>query len=88
VAREAVVNALRHAQASWVRVSLAGGLQALRLEVLDDGVGLAPGAQQLRPGHLGLLGMRERAASIGADCVVQSPASGGTRVCLDWKAAG
>lgn len=87
VAREAVANALRHAQASWVRVSLLGGPKALRLEVLDNGVGLAPGAQQLRPGHLGLLGMRERAASIGADWAVQSPASGGTRVWLDWKEA-
>lgn len=87
VAREAVANALRHARASWVRVSLAGGPKALRLEVLDNGVGLAPGAQQVRPGHLGLLGMRERAASIGADWLVQSPANGGTRVCLDWKDA-
>ena len=42
---------------------------------------------QGRPGHLGIVGMRERAAAIGADLLVERGASGGTVVELTREVA-
>jgi PAS domain S-box-containing protein len=85
VAREALTNALRHAQARAVVLHLAGDGTWLDLQVCDDGRGIADEERQSRPGHLGLVGMRERAASIGAALVVQRTSPGGTRVQLRWR---
>jgi signal transduction histidine kinase len=75
IAVEAVANAARHARARTCCVLLAAdGL--LRVEVTDDGDGIARGA---RPG-VGLTAMRERAAEIGGDCTVTPAAPRGTRV--------
>ncbi|MEO8118903.1 MAG: PAS domain S-box protein, partial [Rhodoferax sp.] len=60
VAREAVENSLRHSGASSVAVRLTGTAISLQLEITDKGVGITPGATQ-RTGHLGILGMQERA---------------------------
>lgn len=60
IVQEALTNVRRHAAATRVRVALTYDDRALRIEVLDDGVGpIAPGG-----GH-GLVGMRERAALYG-----------------------
>ena len=84
VAREAVENALRHAGATTVSVGLAGSAVSLQLEVADDGVGIKAGA--LAPtGHLGLLGMHERARAIGAVVKVESEPAQGTRVRFNWQ---
>lgn len=85
VAREAIGNAVRHAGATLVRVLLHGGPAALRLEVVDDGGGLADDALQGRPGHLGMVGMRERALAIGALFEVVSRPGEGTTVRLVWE---
>lgn len=87
VAREAVANALRHARASWVRVALAGGAGMLQLEITDDGAGIPEAALHPRPGHLGVVGMRERSIAIGARFELGRRAEGGTRVALSWQAA-
>lgn len=85
VAREAVENALRHAGASTLVVSLSGGALQLHLEVLDNGVGLpnVPSAQ----GHLGIAGMQERASTIGATLAVEPGEGCGTRMRLNWQPA-
>lgn len=85
IAREAVANALRHAKASEVRVLVTGDALHLRLEVLDDGIGTDPALRQGRSGHLGLVGMRERALAIGARLVLEPAPRGGTRVLLHWE---
>ena len=85
VAREAIVNAQRHAGASLVRVLVDGDDHRLQLEVIDDGVGIPEPLRQGRPGHLGLVGMRERALAIGATFSIDSPTGGGTRVLLRWE---
>lgn len=85
VAREAIVNAQLHAAASLVRVVVEGDVHRLQLEVLDDGRGIADEMRQGRPGHLGLVGMRERALAIGADFSVERMPEGGTRVQLHWQ---
>ena len=68
IGREAICNAFRHAQASEIVVELDYGAKLLTLLVRDNGKGIAPDtlAQGGRSGHWGLVGMRERAARIGA----------------------
>jgi signal transduction histidine kinase len=72
IAAEAVHNAVRHAGASRVDLSLAAGDAGLDLHVRDDGGGLPAG---LTPG-VGLASMRERAAELGGWCSVESMADG------------
>lgn len=83
VAREAVLNALQHAKASAIEVSLEGDEWLMQLTVTDDGVGGDLNAGS-KPGHLGLVGMRERALAIGAVLVVRSEPGAGTSVSLTW----
>jgi signal transduction histidine kinase len=81
IAQEAIVNVERHAAASHVTVTWRCDGQEALLEVADDGQGFPIG----RSGRLdsyGLLGMRERAASIGAALDVDSVPDRGTRVRL------
>ncbi len=84
IAREAVVNARLHADATLVRVIVDGDGRWLTLTVVDDGRGIADTMRQGRPGHLGLVGMRERALAIGAGLEVVRLADGGTSVVLRW----
>jgi signal transduction histidine kinase len=86
VAQEALNNALRHAGASGVKVSLAKTPRQVVLEVSDDGHGFAPDAPS---GGLGLASMRERAASAGGKLTVRSTPSGTTvRMTVPGKANG
>jgi signal transduction histidine kinase len=79
IAQEAITNVERHARASCVRVSWASDGRSGLLEVTDDGQGLvATGAG--RPDSYGILGMRERAAVIGALLEIESAPGTGTTV--------
>jgi two-component system sensor histidine kinase UhpB len=78
IVQEALVNALRHAAASHIQVSVAAEPEALVVRVDDDGVGLAPGWDQ--PGHYGVRGMRERAAALGGSFELRAGPQGGTEV--------
>jgi PAS domain S-box-containing protein len=84
VAREALLNALHHARAGQVTVSIEGDEGELQLRVQDDGLGIEPPARAGRAGHLGLVGMRERALAIGAVLGLASPPGRGTIVTLTW----
>ncbi|MFJ4277818.1 histidine kinase [Streptomyces massasporeus] len=69
IATEAMENAHRHARPTRVDVSAGVHGDLLRISVYDDGRGLPPGTtleQLRRAGHFGLVGMVERAASVGA----------------------
>ncbi|WP_340562630.1 GAF domain-containing sensor histidine kinase [Streptomyces sp. GSL17-111] len=81
VAQEALHNALRHSGAAGVTVTLerrgAGGAV---LCVADDGRGFDPGAVRRAGRHLGLVSMRDRAASVGGRLTVRSEPGKGTRV--------
>jgi len=83
IAQEALTNAMKHASAATIEVTLAYAPQELRLVVADDGVG---GASSEQTGdardRYGLLGMRERAAQIGGELSLDSPPGAGTRVTL------
>jgi signal transduction histidine kinase len=76
IASEALANVARHASASSVRVSLAREGASLVVGVVDDGVGIDPGA----PAGVGLVSLRERAAELGGSCEIGCPPEGGTRV--------
>ena len=77
IAQEALTNAARHsgAQHCSARVTVDG--PDLLVEITDDGAGLP--ATGLVPG-VGLSSMRERAAEMGGECVVDSVPAGGVRV--------
>ena len=64
VLREAVTNVVRHSKASHCRVQLQTRGDVLVLVVQDDGVGGAVGEEASWSGY-GLLGMRERLATLG-----------------------
>jgi signal transduction histidine kinase len=83
VLQEAVTNVRRHARASRVTVELSVHPPQAHLVVQDDGRGL----QRARPNSLGLTGMRERAARIGAALAIGPGPDGGTRVSLSIDAA-
>ncbi|NVD70948.1 two-component system sensor protein [Duganella sp. BJB1802] len=84
IGREAICNAFRHAQASAIEVELDYGPRRLTLQVSDNGKGIAQEtlAQGGRSGHWGLVGMRERAARIGAALELGNRDEGGAFVRL------
>lgn len=84
VAREALANAVMHASASQVVVRLDGEPGWLHLLVTDDGKGLTAKMAAGRPGHLGIVGMRERALAIGARMDALGLPKGGTAISLTW----
>ncbi len=86
VAREAIANAQLHSGASLVRVLLDGREGSLCLDIIDDGKGVPAPMSRGLPGHLGIVGMRERAIAIGARFAVDAAAGGGTHVKLRWEA--
>lgn len=79
IAREALSNVARHAQARSVEVRLSYGESALRLEIADDGVGLR--STMMRGGH-GLRNIRERARLLGGTLDIDSAPGEGVRLTL------
>lgn len=86
VVREAVENALRHSGANAIVVDLTGCALSLHVTVTDNGVGLPAGAGQ-SVGHLGILGMQERAQAVGASVIFDQGQGSGTRVTFHWRGA-
>jgi signal transduction histidine kinase len=82
IAHEALHNALRHANASKITVSLRQDDGRLALEVQDDGAGFDPGSVELRSKHLGLTSMEERARELGGRLELRSAPGEGTTVTL------
>jgi signal transduction histidine kinase len=73
---EALTNVVRHAAAHTCSVRLTCGRADLVVEILDDGGGLPDGAHA----GVGIESMRERAAELGGECVVERGPCRGTRV--------
>jgi signal transduction histidine kinase len=81
IAREAVINAVRHGKAGSVSLKLAFNRRALRLTVTDNGCGFDLAAVGLEADiHYGLLAMKERALAAGGSCTVTSRPGAGTEV--------
>ncbi|GAA1409889.1 sensor histidine kinase [Catellatospora coxensis] len=77
VAQEGLTNAVRHARATRVELSLQRRPGEVLLRVADDGRGAADA-----PEGAGIRGMRERALLIGASLEVTRSPAGGTEVRL------
>jgi signal transduction histidine kinase len=79
IAQEALTNAIRHAGADTIEISLDSDSHALRLQVRDNGVGfdLADG---LAGSSLGLSSMKERAQLAGGSLTIQTQRGNGTTV--------
>lgn len=87
IAREAIYNALKHANASRIDVSLEQKNDSIRLCIQDNGKGLPPDSiirdgRLIKEGH-GLRNIHYRAHVIGANLTIRSSAETGTRIeCL------
>jgi signal transduction histidine kinase len=75
--QEALTNAVRHANASRIAVSVIDGDREVQIVVHDDGAGFA--AADVDAGF-GLIGMRERVALVGGAFTVDSAPGQGTRI--------
>jgi ligand-binding sensor domain-containing protein/two-component sensor histidine kinase len=81
IAKEAVTNVIRHADATSLRLRLIYDLNSVSLEVVDNGRGFdVEHAPSRDGGHFGLTGLRERGRILGAEVMLESAADQGTRV--------
>ncbi|QVM91840.1 PAS domain S-box protein [Pseudomonas entomophila] len=76
ILQEALTNVMRHAQAHTVQIELVREGGQLRLTVIDDGKGFAPG--EARPTSFGLVGVRERVLMLGGSMSLDSEPGEGT----------
>ncbi len=86
IAQEALTNAIKHANARSIKVTLDVEPEHVRLEVSDDGQGLKAAGHPAR--GLGLRTMQYRASVMGARFEIASFGASGTRVVCDCPHAG
>lgn len=84
IANEALFNALRHSRARKVTIGILHDPASVVISIADDGAGIDPEVKRLgqREGHYGLVGMRERAARLGATLEILDATPSGTDVRL------
>ena len=89
IGREAVVNAIRHAEPRRIEIHVEFHATTVRVEVRDDGRGTTPDAVEKarKQGHFGLSGARERATRLGGTCDVRARPEGGTILALELPLA-
>ena len=81
IGREAVMNALRHSQATQIEIEVQYLRNLLRVSICDNGCGIEPEAvQKAGDSHWGLRGMRQRAENIDAQFDIWSRPGAGTEV--------
>jgi signal transduction histidine kinase/ligand-binding sensor domain-containing protein len=81
IGSQAITNAFQHASANMINVYLLYKPAEFSLHVEDDGCGIEPQiAEAGRPGHYGLIGMKERAQRIGGTLTITSRVREGTKV--------
>jgi signal transduction histidine kinase len=78
VIAEAITNAVRHADATWIRIDGADTGSALRISVRDNGKGGADAS-----GGTGLSGVSERVRALGGDVNLISPRTRGTTLTVE-----
>lgn len=79
IAQEALNNALKHAEATVITVTLHGGSQFVELDIVDNGKGFDTiGIQD--QGGMGLGNIRERTEALGGQFTITSQPGSGTRV--------
>ncbi|MFZ1988750.1 MAG: triple tyrosine motif-containing protein, partial [Alphaproteobacteria bacterium] len=89
ICNEAVLNALKHANAKNIEVNVLYHRASLQVRIRDDGSGIDSKVLEMggRQGHFGLVGMRERAQKIEAEFTLSSRARAGTEIDITVPAA-
>jgi signal transduction histidine kinase len=82
IAQEALSNVLHHARSVETSVELHYSSDMLMLTIEDNGIGFIVNEASTKTGHYGLLGMKERAATIDGTLEVKSEPGRGTKVTL------
>ncbi len=82
IAREAMANVVRHADARTVEIRLGRSDGGIEVVVEDDGRGFDPATVEPRPGHLGIPAMADRATIAGGHLDIERRDEGGMRVTL------
>lgn len=83
IVQEAIMNAVKYADAKLLRIGLRRTERGLEIAIADDGRGFdvaSTRTQAVRGGRVGLLSMRERALLVGGQLEVVSEPGGGTEV--------
>jgi signal transduction histidine kinase len=82
VCQEALSNVAKHAKANRVEINLKQEGDVVELHIRDDGQGFD--LEKTFSGHYGLVMMRERAESVGAQLSVTSRPGHGTQLIVRW----
>jgi PAS domain S-box-containing protein len=85
IVQEALHNTAKYAQASQVKINLESSANQASLILMDNGKGFDFAevfSVETRP-HWGLLGMQERATSIGGKLTIDSKPGSGTRIAVE-----
>lgn len=82
IAKEALVNIVKHAQARQVALTVADADGGLEVAIRDDGVGPGPQGSRSAAGHRGIASMQDRAALAGGRCTIGANPRGGTCVTI------
>ncbi|HGU9821106.1 TPA: nitrate/nitrite two-component system sensor histidine kinase NarQ [Enterobacter cancerogenus] len=84
IVREAVLNAIKHAEASEITVSCITAADGTHtVTISDNGIGIGEASEP--PGHYGLNIMRERAGRLGGTLSFSQPPNGGTQVSVRFS---
>lgn len=71
IIKEAIINAERHSQGTKIKITSVVTDSLWTLSIIDNGIGIQP--ENKRPDSYGLTGILERAETIGAKLVIESP---------------
>ena len=89
IAQEALINVAKHAHATEATITLEIRPEAVVMTIADNGQGIDTAARPGQPTRsLGMVGMRERAESIGAQLRFESAPGQGTRVIAEVPRTG
>src|SRR5580658_7508431 len=80
--REAILNAVKHANPNRILVQLDYTPEAIRILIADDGIGFEPGSAAHNDTHIGIESMRERAKYMGVALKIESAPGKGARLSL------
>ena len=82
IAHEALTNSFHHSKASRIEVGLDYSFARFRMQCRDNGSGIEPSVLKDggRDGHWGLIGIKERASTIGATLEIWSSPESGTEI--------
>lgn len=83
IVQGALSNAIRHAKARVITVRARVETGEILLGIMDDGIGFDP--DDVCPGHLGLVFIRDRARAIGATVEIATGSGQGTAISVIWR---